>query len=273
MKIKKIFVACSVIMLLSFFDVQSGLSQARDQFHKNWHSGTALLLPEGRMEIGIFQPLRYGWSKSIEFTIHPLAAFIIPNLSMKWSHGQKNGYIYATRHSISYPTLLLRAVSKEGIGGLISPEFEIPHIVSIYNEIIMSKAISANHLLSYKAGIAFALKSADLDERATIDLPIIFPRTAAYYHGYNFLIGGDLQGKFFQKWNYLFDADLFYTPDGEENFAFEHKVLLLWNKSERFQVCLGYKLVYGEYPFGRQWHLLLPIVDLQWARMLKRSQY
>jgi hypothetical protein len=269
MKIKKIFIACSVGMLISFFVVQSAFSQAPAQFHKNWLSGTAFLLPEGRMEIGIFQPLRYGWSRSIEFSIHPLAAFIIPNLSIKWSHGQKSGHIYATRHSITYPTLLLRTVSKEGIGGLISPEFDIPHIVSIYNEIIVSKEISANHLLSYKAGIAFALKSDDLAERATIDLPIIFPRLVTYFQGYNFRFGGDLQGIFFRRWEYLVDADVFYTPGGEENFAFEHKGLLLWNKSERFQVCVGYKLVYGEYPFGRQWHLLLPILDLQWARMLK----
>jgi len=271
MKIKRIIIACPVFLLISYFGVQSVLAQANDQSHKNWYSESAFLLPKGRMEIGIFQPLRYGWSKSIEFTIHPLAAFIIPNLSMKWSHSQKNGYVYATRHSITYPTLLLRTISKEGIGGLISPEFVIPHIVSIYNEIIVSKQISAKHLLSFKAGIAFALKSAALDERTTIDLPVIFPRTAAHYHDYNFRFGSDLQGKFFRRWNYVGDADLFYMPSGEENFAFEHKGLLLWNKSERFQLCIGYKLVYGEYPFGRQWHLLLPMLDLQWARMLKRN--
>ena len=269
MKTKRIFITCSIVILISSFVVQSAFSQASDQFHKNWHSGTAFLLPEGRMEIGIFQPLRYGWSKSIEFTIHPLAAFIIPNLSMKWSHGQKNGYHWATRHSITYPTLLLRTVSKEGIGGLISPEFDIPHIVSIYNEFIISKELFTAHLLSFKTGIGFALKSNDLDDRATIDLPIIFPRTAAYYHGYNFRFGSDLQGKFFRRWNYLVDTDVFYTPGGKKNFALEHKGLLLWNKSERFQVCVGYKLVYGEYPFGRQWHLLFPMLDLQWARMLK----
>ena len=74
MKTKRIFITCSIVILISSFVVQSAFSQASDQFHKNWHSGTAFLLPEGRMEIGIFQPLRYGWSKSIEFTIHPLAA-------------------------------------------------------------------------------------------------------------------------------------------------------------------------------------------------------
>lgn len=262
---------CALLIISSPFAVSPGLAQSQDQFHKNWSAGTAFLLPEGRMEIGIFQPVRYGWSKSVEFSIHPLVAFIIPNLSLKWSHGQNNGYFFATRHRITYPTWLLRTVSKEGTGGLISPEFEIPNMISIYNEVVMSKEAFANHLLSFKAGVNYALKSGDLDQRATIDLPIIFPRLAVFYHGFNFRFGSDLQGKFFRRWNYRVDTDIFYIPAGDENFAFEHEGLLLWNKSERLQFFIGYKLTYGEYPFGTQWHLLFPMLDLQWARMLKRN--
>ncbi len=271
MKMKIGYFLCVLLIISSPFVVPPGLSQSQDQFNKNWSSGTAFLLSEGRMEIGIFQPLRYGWSKSFEFSIHPLAAFIIPNLSLKWSHGQNNRYFFATRHSIIYPTLLLRTVSKQGTGGLISPEFDIPHMISIYNEVVMSKEVLANHLLSIKAGVNFALKSSDLDQRSTIDLPIIFPRLAVYYHGLSYRFGSDLQGKFFRRWDYLVDSEIFYTPAGDENFAFEHEGLLLWNKSERFQFSIGYKLVYGEYPYGTQWHLLFPMLDLQWARMLKRN--
>jgi hypothetical protein len=263
---------CALLMISSPFVIMPDLAHSQDQVYQNWSSGTALLLPEGRMEIGIFQPFRYGWTKSLEFSMHPLAAFIIPNLSLKWSHGQNNGYFFASRHSIIYPTLLLRSVSKEGTGGLISPEFNIPHMISIYNEVVMSKEVMANHLLSFKAGANFALKSGSLDQRTTIDLPIIFPRLAVYYHRFNFRFGSDLRGKFFRRWDYLLNTDLFYTPAGNENFAFEHEGLLLWNKSERFQFFIGYKLAYGEYPFGTQWHLLFPMLDLQWARILKKNQ-
>ncbi len=31
------------------------------------------------------------------------------------------------------------------------------------------------------------------------------------------------------------------------------------------QILLSYKLSYGEYPFGTQWHLLGPLVDIVWA--------
>lgn len=236
---------------------------------RNWSLGTAYLLPRGRLEIGLFQPLRYGWSESLEFATHPLVFIKMPNLSLKWSHDSYCGFFFATRHNIYYPTPLLRTLAREDIGGLISPEFDIPNMVSFNNEILVTKQILTNHLLTGKAGFSFALKSGDLDERTTIDLPLVFPRLSVYYHGYGFRFGSDLQGKIGRRWNYLVDWDLFYIPEAEEDMAFEHKAMFLWNKSHRFQLCFGYKLVYGEYPFGTQWHLLAPIFDLQWAWQLK----
>ena len=235
----------------------------------NWSSGTAYSLPAGRIEVGMFQPLRYGLSESLEMSIHPLVGILMPNFSLKWSHNRFGGFTFATRHSLTYPTFLLRTISKEGIGGMISPEFEIPHMLSLYNEVLLSKQIAGGHFFTGKAGINLAIKSGTLDERTTIDLPLVFPRLAVFYHGYNFRVGGDLQGKLIQSWNYLVDADVFLTPNAQENFAFEHKGLFLWNKSHRFQLCIGYKLTYGEYPFGTQWHLLIPLFDFQWALQLK----
>jgi hypothetical protein len=49
----------------------------------------------------------------------------------------------------------------------------------------------------------------------------------------------------------------------EEGFAFEHKNLLTWALSGRTDIQVGYKLIYGEYPFGGQWHLL-PLLDILW---------
>jgi hypothetical protein len=61
------------------------------------------------------------------------------------------------------------------------------------------------------------------------------------------------------------DVDLFFYPNADEDFAFEHKGLVLWNKSNGFQFCAGYKLTFGKYPFGTQWHLFTPIFDVQWG--------
>jgi len=186
-------------------------------------------------------------------------------LSVKWAHKSIGGLIFSTRHNIYYPTPLLRTISREGIGGIISPEFHIPHMISLYNEIILSKHLSENYLIAGKFGFNFVIKSGELDERTTIDLPLVFPRLNVFYNGYGFRSGFDLLGKLSNRWNYVVDMDFFYYPKADQDFAFEHKGLILWNKSHRFQLSFGYKLAYGEYPFGTQWHLLVPIFDIQWG--------
>ena len=47
--------------------------------NKIWNSHSAHTLVPGRIEIGLFQPLRYGYNQFTEFSIHPGWFFLIPN--------------------------------------------------------------------------------------------------------------------------------------------------------------------------------------------------
>jgi len=237
---------------------------AENQSARTWSSGSAYILPAHRWETGVFLPLRWGCSESMELSMHPLAAFVMPNLSAKWSHGVWNDFIIATRHSLYCPTPLLRLLAREGTGGIISPQFHIPAMISISNEILVSR-LWRNVIVTGKAGLAFALKSASVDENSTIDLPLVFTRLNVFYRDYGFRSGMALCGTAYKRWDYNVDAEVFYYPRGSENWAFEHKGLLLWTKSAKFQLCLGYKLSFAQYPFGDQWHLLAPLFDLQWG--------
>ena len=40
--------------------------------------------------------------------------------------------------------------------------------------------------------------------------------------------------------------------------------MLSWRFTRGFAAHLGYKMVWGEYPFGQQFHML-PLADVQWA--------
>jgi hypothetical protein len=232
--------------------------------HLNWSSGTACILPVNRWETGVFLPLRWGCSPSLELSIHPLAVFVIPNVSAKWSHGTHNGWMIASRHSMYYPTPLLRMLAKKGTGGIISPQFEIPHMVSISNEVLVSHPIK-KFLATGKLGLAFALKSAALDENSTIDVPVVFPRLNVFYNDIGLRTGINVEGKIYKRWRISVDTDLFYYPGGDEKMAFEQKSLLFWQKSGNFQLCLGYMLSWAQYPFGNQCHLLGPLLDLEWG--------
>ena len=61
-------------------------------------------------------------------------------------------------------------------------------------------------------------------------------------------------------------------------YSFEHKALLIYEKSDTFRFLTGYKFVHGEYPFGSESRVLpflflvdawVPIIEFQWGRSLK----
>jgi hypothetical protein len=227
-------------------------------------SPSAQVLLKGRKEIGLFQPLRIGLTDQVEFSTHPLTDLLMPNASVKWYHGKWGDIDFATRHSAYMPTWLLRTIGKKGIGGIISPEFEIPYKLAANNEILLSRQITTSMQATLKIGFAIGLKSGKLDERTTIDLPFVFPRMSIFYHGFTAHSGTSILTHMGGRWQTQFDADVFFCPASDEKFSFEQKLLLARPLARHWQVCGGYKLGYAEYPFGTQWNML-PLLDLQYG--------
>lgn len=240
--------------------------------NRPWSAGSAHTLPRGRLENGLFQPLRYGQTDRLEWATHPLLNLVVPNLRVKLAHGAHGGWSLATRVGLHYPTPLLRLVQRPGIGGLISPESdigELPHILALRGELLATRPLTAAVQLTLKGGASAALKSGPLDERTTIDLPVVYPGTALFLGGAQFHLGADLLVEAFPRWSLLADLDLLLLPPGQGSFFIHHKGLATWHRSERFRLQAGYIFVYGTYPFGAQAHLL-PLVDVQWSRQRGR---
>ena len=218
-------------------------------------------LPKGKFETGFFQPLRYGLSENIEISTHPVLMFFIPNLAVQKRHPSWDGL--ASRHSLVLPTLLLKLVTKKGVGGFISPEFDIPLMIALKNEIQLKRILNDHWTVSGTAGLTLAYCSKKLDKRTTIDLPVVFPRLGVFYNGYGVKFGLGFTGALLPRLGLLTSLNVLLLPGMEEGFAFEHKNLLTWALSNRTDIQIGYKLICGEYPFGVQWHLL-PLFDVLW---------
>ena len=114
---------------------------------QNWAPHSARLLTEKRWEKGFFQPLRYGYTETLEVSLHPLLFFVMPNLSVKIPHQNIGNWSTASRHSLLYPTPLLNMLSKgtkigNNIASLISPNFLIPPMVGISNDWLMSRSLT-----------------------------------------------------------------------------------------------------------------------------------
>ncbi len=230
-------------------------------------SESAHLLEKGDREIGLFQPLRWGHSENIELSTHPLLMFTMPNLSIKIRHEK---YGTTSRHRFIYPTPLMIFFQKKGKFGLITPEAdvgEVPHIFAFQNEIFKSISLDKT-LLTFKGGFSFALGllyEEKLDERLSVDLPIIYPGMGAYFNGYKFNLGVDARHHFSDKISVLLDGDAVIIPT--EDIFLESKLLGEYQLNNQWGILLGAKLTYGNYPFGKQTRLL-PFFDVtyRWSK-------
>ena len=240
---------------------------------RTWDSHSAQLLPQKRWEIGLFQPFRYGYSQSLEYSVHPLMFFVMPNVSIKTSRRDVLGWASASRHGLVYPTPLLNMVAKEGIFGIISPDFQMPPMLGISNDWLMTKSLG-DFATTIRGGIDLGLVFGDLDKRSTIDLPLVYHRLGIYYNGWGLDFGVDVQKTLSETFSILTDVDLRFLPGLEGSFSIEHKLLVSWNKSEKFRVISGYKFIYGEFPYGLDMRILpyvpmmekwVPMIELQWS--------
>ncbi len=250
-----------LLCLIGIFIFNNLFSQ--DSLTKNyWTDGTACNILKRRWELGLFTASRYGITNSLELSAHPLMFFLMPQVKIKAAWGEYSGFVLATEHGIFYPTQFMRLVAKKGTGGLISPEFTIPQMFAVSNRFLVSYRPFKKAILTAHAGITFAVKFGPLDKRTTIDLPIIYPRLAVFYNEPEFDVGIDFRGHFIPRLGWLFNVENFMICCKEENYFLENKgVLAYTSKKETLRIEAGYKLCFGRYPYGSQWHLL-PVIDV-----------
>ena len=236
---------------------------SQDTLTKNyWTDGTACNIPKHRWELGLFTTSRYGINKNLELSAHPLMFFLMPQVKIKVGWGEHAGFVLATEHGIFYPTQFMRLVATKGTGGLISPEFTIPQMFAISNRFLASYRPFKKAILTAHAGITFAVKFGPLDNRTTIDLPVIYPRLAVFYNEPEFDVGIDFRGQFIPRLGWLFNVENFIICGTKENYFLENKGVLAYTaKKATLRIEAGYKLCFGKYPAGPQWHLL-PVIDL-----------
>ncbi len=252
---------------------------------KFWDSNSAYILPKKRYEIGLFQPFRYGYSDNLEYSTYPLWSIVMPNITFKKRHNNFFDYQAASRFKIFYPTPLLNIAAREGIGGLIDPNFTMPPMIGISVSWIMTNPNPSTDI-TFNIGLDLGINFGELDARSNIDLPLLYHRLGVFHNGWGVHSGIDIQKQIRGSFEILMDVDLKTLPLNNSNkeqsnfsknlgeYAIEHKFLLIYEKSERFRILTGYKFVHGKYPFGIETRLLpfipmldkwVPIIEFQWA--------
>lgn len=246
------------VLLLIF----TALLHAQSQFTGRFMGyNTAYLMPEKKWESGIRQPLRIGLSQKAEIYSTVLALPLTPNAGIKIAWGELGSFSVATTHSLSVPSPVLNMLSRNGIGGFISPEFTFPFILSINNSVLASRPLCDSALLTIKAEFLFALRGGEIDPQSTIDLPIMYPRMAHYYKGTSVRLAANVKAPICHKAGVEEGVEVFMITRSGNNFFAENTGYVYWKMCKKMRLKAGYNLSYGSYPFGNHWQLW-PSVDL-----------
>jgi hypothetical protein len=249
-------IACLAIIFCT-----NGLHAQDEPLLKKWSYNTSYLIPKGKWESGLFQPFRYGINQKLEVYTNVLMLPFIPEAGVKKAWGTKSNFVIASEHSLSVPTPFLNFISRKGIGGLISPEYDFSFILSVSNTIVVSRKIAPSALLSAKAGFVFAIRGEKPDPQSTIDLPVFYPRMAHYYDGTSLRLGAAVKGRLSEKWFYEEGVQIFIITRPEYNFFFENTGTLMWALGQSLRIRGGYILAYGRYPYVTPKWQLWPTLD------------
>ncbi len=238
-----------------------------------WTVGTARTIYKGHLDVSLLRPARYGITKSLEVSAQPLAFPIFPNAQIK-----KNWYdreiAIATVHGLNYPTMALNMQRKRDKEDWIPIDSVVPQLIVVKNEVIVSKMLTeatsceaANNFLSIRAGIQFALKFKE-STLPLIEKPIIYQRTSVYHDQILWYVGADLDAHLNSFINYSVDLDFLSVGIGIDDWAVEHKGMLMMKITNSLMVLAGYKVSYGTYPDTNRFGIY-PLFDISWTYKFK----
>lgn len=259
------------LFLMIIFLINYNISIAAETFK---FSDKNSFIPEtNNYYLSLFTFSEYTFSENLSLSLNPLSFFISPSVELKYSFYKDADLAFSSLHSVNYPTLLLSLVKSSGAGGFISPEFEIPNMVSVSNGLISTFKIDSLNYISAMILIDFALNNNDLNPATSIDLPVIFPRTAVLYKSLGISFTCISENYIDKNFNFDGSVTLFsfpltatkiddeYPEHSNMRYFAEINTNLVWKVSKKVNIIGGAKLCYGEYPFGGKWHLL-PNINL-----------
>jgi hypothetical protein len=251
-----------IVPVILFLLVSSlGANAQTDRLSEKWASNTAFIISAGKWESGIFQPFRFGLNKRTELISNALLMPLLPNAGVKISLRSKKGLFLVSEHLVSYPTLFLNLMSFKGTGGLISPQYSFPFIITLSNTLIATTPVGSSSLLTADAGFIVALRGSKPDYRSSIDIPFIYQRMAHYYEGVSVRAGISFKGTIIKNLFFEEGTRVFLITRSHDNIFIENSGAVLWSSKGSFRLKGGYMLSWGKYPFGN--HLQLwPAFDI-----------
>ncbi|RLD53184.1 MAG: hypothetical protein DRI94_00735 [Bacteroidetes bacterium] len=247
------------LFLIIFLISLSGISRAQNP---KWSNNTADVLEQGRKEIGIFSPFKMGLKNNGELAVHPILFFIIPNATYKKQWKSTENYRLASKHTFTYPSFLLKTLSRSGVGGILPATSTIPQLFKLNNTALFS-IDKFNQTFTFSAGFDLCLSAGDSDF-SYIEWHIVYPRTYSLNNTFTPHAGIDVTGNLYKKFIYEYKFNTFFLTNVDAGIITENQFKITWQKSDKFAVKAGAVYSYGTFPFGKDGGLY-PMFDVMFG--------
>ncbi len=237
-----------------------------------WSADTARVLPDRRLEVGVFAPLRLGIRDRYEISLHPGWALVAPQVDGKIAWLRWRSLSLASAHGVLYPTPLMRLLSREGTGGIVPADVTYPHIIAT-SQHLLATIDAGGHLVTFRAGARLAWNLSRFDgprSWSEVEWHLVWPRAAAWFTGFAADVGLAVQGPIARGVDYRVELDRFFMPGLRGDWAWEWAAILSYHASRRLMLRAGAMWSYTEFPYGVRLSTPFPIVDAIWAFDVRR---
>ena len=236
-----------------------------------WNSESANTVNKKAGNISITTPSRYGINHGLELSAILGLEYWVPNVSVK-KRWYKDKFILSSRHGLYTGTPGFHWAQKNEHYDLVDSLAEIPFVLSIGNEVLISYTFYKNKLncvkkepyviLTLSGGVDFGISFGD-STLSEINHHFLTNRSPALtgqgVDGY-FGFRGDWKAL---KFLYLSTSLKFFFGNFTGNFAFENKTEVQVFPVKNFSVSIGYWLSLASYNTPSN-AAILPTVDLSW---------
>lgn len=246
---------CASLVSVASADAQAPASA------RLWSNRSALIIPRGRLEFGLFGLSHWGVTDDIELAAHPLLELVLPHLEGKFRWLRRGAFTLSSWHRLSYPTLLLATVSREGTLGLLPANTDVPVAVGLDTSFLVTVSLPADGThFTLELGLSLAPRLSGGDD-VVLDFPFLYSRFAAVSTSGTPYAGLAMTSVLAD--HFSLSADLRFTsiPVVPHGFVLEQGASITWYPGRGFGLALGYRVAHGRYPVGVRTHVL-PTVEL-----------
>ncbi|MCU4158086.1 hypothetical protein J1N10_19080 [Carboxylicivirga sp. A043] len=233
-----------------------------------WHGETANTVYDGAANLSVVNASRYGLKPGLELSSHVFLNYWVPNLYLKKRWRNDTWYV-ASKHGLYSATPGLNWANKRNYSSIVEDAEEIPFILSVKNEFIVSRLIMNNDrcgrdkpyiILTGGIGVDFGIPFGDSDLQEMKGHLLSNRSPALIGSGYTAYLKARADWQI-TPMLMLGGGFKYFRGDFSGNGALEHNAELQTIIIPRFSFSIGYILSFANYT-DTNGTAILPFFDL-----------